>query len=45
MPPKEVKIFPPIPPPLILFVINAKDGATCWVEVSAKVPVLRLKRY
>ena len=40
-----VKIEKPGPPPLILFVTNAKSGKTEWVESSVKVPVSRLKRY
>jgi len=40
-----VKITGPLPAPLLLFVVNAKNGATCWVEISRNVPVTRLKRY
>lgn len=40
----NVKVFPPCPPPLLLFVINARSGSTCWVEASPQVLVSRLKR-
>ncbi|CAD7952745.1 unnamed protein product [Amoebophrya sp. A25] len=44
MPPKEAKVHPAAVPPLVVFVINAKTGATVWAEISTKVLVARLKR-
>ncbi len=38
-------VLPPTVPPLVVFVINAKTGATVWAEISTRVPVKRLKRY
>ncbi|CAD7970090.1 unnamed protein product [Amoebophrya sp. A120] len=37
-------VLPPTVPPLVVFVINAKTGATVWAEISTRVPVKRLKR-
>lgn len=40
----NVKVEKPGPPPLVIFVTNAKTGKTEWIESSVKVPVSRLKR-
>ena len=39
------KVYAPSVPPFIIFVMNAKHGATIWVEAAPSITVAKLKKY